>query len=104
MTKEKDDKYKFSALSDFKGYSTINNSRKFELLLPTSLELREGEPELAFQILEEAFIEEEVEIPIDLYNEIKKISDEIDLSVANIIKGALGQYISKYRKTRKRSN
>jgi hypothetical protein len=82
-----------------KDYKPTNNSKIAEPFLPTPLELKEGEPELSFEMLEEVvFVEEEVEIPIDLYNEIKKISDETDYSVERIVRGALEQYIDGYKK------
>jgi hypothetical protein len=104
MSKEKNDKMYFDTLGDSKAYNSVNSSGILEPFLPASLYFGEGDSELAFEILKEILlVEEEIEIPIDLYNEIKNISNETSRSVEKVVRGALEQYITKYRKSKKDS-
>ncbi len=102
MSKGKSNKMYFDTLADPKVFNSVNGSGFAEPSLPALLEFGEGDSELAFEILKEMLlVEEEVEIPIDLYNEIKNISNETNRSVENTVRGALEQYIAKYRKSKK---
>ena len=104
MSKGKNNKMYFDTLADSKAYNSANSSGVAEPFLPELLEFGEGDSELAFEILKEMLlVEEEIEIPIDLYNEIKNISEETSRSVEKVVRGALEQYIGRYRKSKKDS-
>lgn len=105
MSKGKNNKMYFDTLADSKAYNSVNNSGAVEPFSPASMEFGEGDSELSFEILKEMpLVEEEIEIPTDLYHEIKNISDETNRSVEKVVRGALEQYINKYRKSKKDSN
>ena len=102
MSKGKSNKMYFDTLADPKIFNSVNSSGFVKPSLPALQEFGEGDSELAFEILKEMLlVEEEIEITIELYNEIKNISDETSRSVENVVRGALEQYINKYRKSKK---
>lgn len=104
MGKGKNNKMYFDTLADSKAYNPVNNSGVVEPFSLASMEFGEGDSELSFEILKEMLlVEEEIEIPIDLYNEIKNISNETSRSVENTVRGAIEQYITEYRKSEKNS-
>ncbi len=84
-----------NTLTESKHKNKRSNPKRIEPFSDSVAELRRKDPELYFGTLEP---EEEIELQIVLYDEVKTISSETGSSFEEIVEFALREYVEKYRK------